>query len=499
MDSAEYRRAAKATVDEIADYHDSVASRRVIPDVKPGYLRLRLPASPPEEPEPWEAISADVQAHIMPGITHWASPRFMAFFPSGNSFPSALAEMWSTALTGANFNWICNPAVTELEALMLDWLALAFGLPECFLSTGSTHGGGVIHSTASEAIVTVMAAARDAFVAARTAHLSDAHAKEEHHWLLRSRLVALGSSGTHSSTKKAAQILGVRYLDIPVDAATGFALTGPALAATLADLAARGLEPFFLTATMGTTDVCAVDDFAAIATVLAPRRSSPSKLWVHVDAAYAGSALLLPKHKPTAALFSAFDSVNVNPHKWLLVNNDCSTLWLRSRHPLVSAMSVSAPYLVNSFSDASVMPDYRDWQIPLGRRFRALKLWFVLRSFGLRRLRAHIQHGIDLATRFEASLCQRPDVFRVVTRAAFGLVCFCLVRPSLIEANDATRRLYDEVNAQGAFFLTSTLLNDEFVVRVQTGVAAVQEEHIDALFAVLLDTATRLLPPLSQE
>ncbi|PHH69295.1 hypothetical protein CDD82_7856 [Ophiocordyceps australis] len=429
--------------------------------------------------------------------------------------------MWATAVTGANFSWACNPPVTELEVLVLDWLARALGLPACFESTGAERGGGVIVSTASEAIVSVMAAARDAFVAGKTAHLLGED-KEREEWRLRSRLVALGSSGTHSSTAKAARILGLRYHAIPVGPDSGFALTAPAVAAALADLAARGLEPFYLTLTMGTTDVCAVDAFAPIAALLAPRPN----LWVHVDAAYAGSALLLDAVKPLAASFAAFHSVTVNPHKWLLVNNDCSALWLRDRRPLVSTMSVSAPYLLSSASpDHDLVPDFRDWHIPLGRRFRALKLWFVLRSYGTAGLASHVQAGIDRARLLESKLRLRPDLFALVTPAAFGLLTFALVvvRPPSSSssscqdddaanndaanndaadndaatndaANRLTRRLYDAINATRAWFLTSTLLNGRFVIRVQTATAAVRQEHIDALYNDFVDAAVKLLP-----
>ncbi|RCI08357.1 hypothetical protein L249_8962 [Ophiocordyceps polyrhachis-furcata BCC 54312] len=372
MNTDEYRRVAKAAVDDIADYLDSVPHRPVVAAVQPNYLAPLLPKSAPLEPEPLETIVADVREKIMPGITQWSSPRFMAFFPCSTSTPAAVAEMWSGAFNGAHFNWICSPAVTELEVVVLDWTARLLGLPSCFLSDGPTNGGGVIVSTASEAIVTVMAAARDRFLAARAAAAAD---DEEKHWRLRSRLVALGSTGAHSSTAKAAQVLGVRYAAVPVTEADAFAMQGPTLARELQRLKGAGLEPFFLTATLGSTDVCAVDDMAAIAAVLAP-----TDIWVHVDAAYAGAALVLDENKPLVAPTASFDSFNFNPHKWLLTTFDCSTLWVRDRAPLVSAMSVEPAYLRNRLSDAGAVVDFRHWQIPLGRRFRSLKLWFVLQG-----------------------------------------------------------------------------------------------------------------------
>lgn len=242
--------------------------------VTPGYLRELLPDAAPHEPESFAAIRDDVQSKIMPGLTHWQNPRFMAFFPCTNSFEANIAEMYSNAFNGAHFNWICSPAVTELETIVLDWLAKALALPECYLSGGSTGGGGVLHGSASEAILTVMVAARDKYIHEATAHLPEGDDKEEELWRLRSKLVALGSGGTHSSTKKAAQVIGVRFASIGVEEQNGYALTGEALGAKIDELKQKGLHPFYLTATMGTTDVGAVDDFAGIADALKQRRSS---------------------------------------------------------------------------------------------------------------------------------------------------------------------------------------------------------------------------------
>ncbi|UNI21981.1 hypothetical protein JDV02_007916 [Purpureocillium takamizusanense] len=493
MDVNEFRQAAKQAVDQIADYHESVSSRPVVSNVQPGYLRPLLPAEAPLDPEPFADIAADIESKIMPGITHWSSPGFMAFFPCSSSYPAAIAEMWSNAFNGAHFNWICSPAATELETVTLDWLAQALALPSCFLSGGETHGGGVIHGSASEAILTVMVAARDKYLAARTAHLPDGEEKEEETWRLRSRLVALGSAGAHSSTKKAAQVLGVRFATVPVDEEHGFALQGPALAHSLDELAAKGLEPFYLTTTLGTTDVCAVDDFAGIATALAPRAGTAAEVWVHVDAAYAGSALLLEENKPLTQPMAEFHSFNFNPHKWMLTTFDCSAVWVRSRAHLISALSIKPPYLRNQFSDGDLVTDYRDWQIPLGRRFRSLKLWVVLRSYGLRGLQAHIRKGVGLCESLETKLRQRPDLFTIYTPARFALLTVRLAGDDAEQVNRRTEALYEQINAAGQFYLTSTVINGKFAIRVCTGVATVQQEHIQKLFEVLVEGTEKLI------
>jgi aromatic-L-amino-acid decarboxylase len=412
----------------------------------------------------------------------------MAFFPCSSSFPSAIAEMYSNTYTGAHFNWICSPAVTELETIVMDWLAQALGLPECFLSGGPTHGGGVLHGSASEAILTVMVAARDKYLNEATAHLPEGEEKEEETWRLRSKLVALGSDGTHSSTKKAAQILGVRFATVPVSEENGFAMTGDALAKKLDELKAKGLEPFYLTATLGTTDVCAVDDFPGIARTLAPRAGKPGEIWVHVDAAYAGTALLLDENKPIAKPFAEFHSFNVNPHKWMLTTFDCSAVWVRGRKHLINALSIKPHYLRNQYSDNELVTDYRDWQIPLGRRFRSLKLWFVLRSYGIRGLQAHIQSGITLGESLETKLVSRPDLFTIFTKAHFGLVTFRVSAESEEKINTRTSKLYEAINASGQFYLTSTVVNGHFAIRVCTGVQTVREETIQKLFDFLIET-----------
>ncbi|KAJ4193493.1 hypothetical protein FALCPG4_014042 [Fusarium falciforme] len=490
MDAQEFRQVAKAAIDEIVDWDENVASHRVVSDVKPGYLRPLLPSAPPQDPEPWSDIHHDIETKIFPGITHWASPRFMAFFPCSSSYPAALAELYSNAFNGAHFNWICSPAVTELETVVMDWLAQALGLPECFLSGGSTHGGGVIHGSASEAILTNMVAAREKYLAAVTAHLpDDTDEKEEALWEFRSKLVAVGSSGTHSSTKKAAQILGVRFATVPVFEEDGFSMTRVALETTISDLRALGLHPFYITTTLGSTDVCAVDDFEAVVEALKPTFDTPNEIWVHVDAAYAGTALLLDENKHLAKTFSSFHSFSFNPHKWMLTTFDCSAVWVRRRAWFIQALSIKPPYLRNQFSDDELVTDYRDWQIPLGRRFRSLKLWFVLRSFGVKGLQAHVRHGIELGESLQAKIESRPDLFTVFTKARFGLVTLRVNGSTEEEINERTEAVYEKINADGEFFLTATVINRKFAIRVCTGVAKVEEEHVQRVFEVLVEQA----------
>lgn len=478
----------------------------------------------------------------MPGLTHWQSPNFLAFFPCPASYPSLLGELYSAAFTGACFNWICSPAVTELETIVLDWLAQALGLPATYLSTGPTRGGGVIQSTASEAVLTMMVAARDRYLRETLpAGALDEGASDELEELAlrkRGRLVALGSAACHSSTKKAAKILGVRYAAVPAGADTGFAMTGPALRATLASCRAKGWEPFFLTVALGTTDTCAVDDMAAVGDVLAehaadfpvsstadvpppaldadkedeeeaklareqaatPLVRKKGEVWVHVDAAYAGAALVTPEARRSTGSprhLRAFHSFNVNMHKWLLTNFDASCVFVADRRPLEDAMSSDLHVYRNAYSDGGFVTDYRNWQIPLGRRFRALKVWFVLRSFGVRGLREYVRAGVANGEKFASWVGGRPDLFEVVTGPVFALTVIRLGGEKLggdeARRDRLTRRLCEDINATGRVWVTGTVLDGRFAIRVMTANKMTEERHVRAAWELIEKTAERLV------
>ncbi|KAI0132304.1 pyridoxal phosphate-dependent transferase [Xylariales sp. AK1849] len=497
MDSEQFREAAISSIDEIVRYYDNIEQRPVVSTVEPGYLRKLLPDHAPEDGEPWAAIQEDVESKIVPGLTHWQSPNFLAWFPCSSSFPAMLGEMYSTAFTGAAFNWVCSPAVTELETIVLDWLAKAFALPECYLSSGSTHGGGVIHGTASEAIATIMVAARDKYLREATRHLSGDE-QEDAIALKRSRLVALGSAATHSATKKAAMITGVRFRAVPVHAKDGYRLTGEGLRATVEQLRARGLEPFYLTATLGTTDTCSIDDFESIASVLAELAPpGPGEVWVHVDAAYAGVALLCPEYQHLAAQLPKFHSFNTNLHKWLLTNFDCSVLYVRQRSWLIEALSVTLAILRNDYTDSGLVTDYRDWQIPFGRRFRSLKVWFVIRTYGIKGLQAHIRKHVGLGEKFAELLKTRRDLFDIVTAPSFALTVFKVKgggdAATLEEQNAVTQRLYEAVNAGGKMFLSSTVVGGVFAIRHCPATTFVEEVHVKKHFEILVEAAEKVM------
>lgn len=300
------------------------------PTISPGYLRPLLPASAPQDPEPPSDLLADIKSKIMPGLTHWQSPNFMAFFPSQTTFPSILAEIYSAAFNAPAFNWLCSPACTELETVVLDWMAEVVGLPHVFRSDGPTGGGGVIQGSASEAIIVCMAAAREARVRAvlekegLTEQADESPERrlrrEDRAAEARGKMVTLASEMAHSLAQKAANILGVRFRAVPAGSAAGFVMTAAAVREKIAECESQGLDVIFVTATLGTTATCAVDDLQGLAEI---KKERPD-MWVHVDAAYAGTALCCEETREVAQsrFLGEFDSFDFNMHKWMLVNFD---------------------------------------------------------------------------------------------------------------------------------------------------------------------------------
>ncbi|KAK0332870.1 hypothetical protein LTR94_023183 [Friedmanniomyces endolithicus] len=509
--------AAGSVVNDIERYYTSLPSRPVLPSILPGYLQKLLPSAPPTHGEPWADIESDIERTIMPGITHWQSPKYMAFFAASSTYPGILGEMWSAALTSANFNWICSPAVTELETIVLDWLAQILALPDLFLSKG--EGGGVIQGSASEAVVTVMVAARERHLERKG--VTDSDEIEDQSCELRGNLVAFASAEAHSSTKKGAIIAGTRFRSIPVHRSNGYALTGKQVRAKIEELQARGLHPYYLGVTLGTTNTCAVDDFESIAEVA---KDYPD-IWIHCDAAYTGSALVLPEYQYLSKQMTLVDSFNMNMHKWLLTNFDASCLYVRKRKHLTDALSITPTYLKNQFTDSGLVTDYRDWQIPLGRRFRSLKIWFVLRTWGVEGLKRHIRHHLKLADLFVELVKSRSDIFRLLTPPKFALTVLTIKprdgkplelaevikgdpRPfqdqqipidpetddqELQKANDITKEVYTKLDETKEFFLTASVVGGVYTIRVVAVNPLAEEKYIRRVFELLVEITERVL------
>lgn len=457
MSSEDFRRAGHAMIDWIADYLDrDVARYPVRSQVEPGWLRPQLPASAPESGESWEAIWTDFETKILPGVTHWQSPHFYAYFPANVSYPAILGELLSAGLGVNGMLWATSPAATELETHVLDWLVDAMDLPPHF------KGGGVIQDTASSASLCALLCAREqvtGYVGVRDGTGGGAP------------LRAYVSEHAHSSIEKAAMILGIgssNVIAIPGDET--HAMRPGALRKAIEQDLRQGLRPCFVCATIGTTSSLAMDPVDAIGKVCREH-----DLWLHVDAAMAGTALICPEFRAMADGLSYADSYCFNPHKWMFTNFDCDAFYVCDPSRLIRAMSIMPEYLKTADADGVI--NYRDWHIPLGRRFRALKLWFVLRSFGIEGIRARIREHVALAREF-ASWIDADDRFERCAPCDLNLVCF-----RMVGSDDENRRLMSSLNDAGQMYLTHTILDGRFVLRLCIGQTTTTRQHVQQAWA----------------
>lgn len=471
---AELRERGHRTVDWIVDYLARIESVPVLSQVAPGEVRSRLPEHPPEHGEPYEAVLADLDAIVVPGLTHWQSPNFFAYFPANASGPAILGELLAAGFGVQGMLWATSPAATELETHLLDWLVELLDLPSAFRSTAS--GGGVIQDTASSATLCALLAARE-----RTTG-GDSNRRG-----VRRPLVAYASREAHSSVEKAVRIAGLgdeNLRRLPVDA--DFAVEPAALATAIAEDRCAGREPCFAVATVGTTSTMAVDPLAPLGEIC--RRHG---LWLHVDAAMAGAAAICPEHRGLLAGLELADSFCFNPHKWLLTNFDCDAFWVADRAALLAALSILPEYLRNQATTSGAVIDYRDWQVPLGRRFRALKLWLVLRHYGAEGLRAHIRRGVAWAQEFASWVAADAD-FELACTPRLSLVCF-----RHRSGDEGSARLLERVNRSGALYLSHTKVDGRFALRLAVGAPATERRHLVAAWRALRKEAADLAPPSS--
>jgi aromatic-L-amino-acid decarboxylase len=440
MSPEEFRHHAHTLVDWMADYLRDVGERRIVPEIEPGAVRRSLPPTPPAAGEPFERIAADFRTLILPGMTHWNHPGWFAYFPANHSPPSILAEMLTATLGAQCMSWQTSPAATELEQVVMEWLRDMLGLPGDFT--------GVIQDTASTATLVALLTARERVGGDP------------------GRLTVYASTEAHSSVPKGVKLAGIgveRLRTIPVDAA--FAMRPDLLERAVAADRAAGLVPACVVATAGTTSSTAMDPLPAIGAIC--RRHG---VWLHVDAAYAGAAAILPERRALFDGIELADSFVFNPHKWLLTNFDCSAYFVRDVPALLQTFAASAAYLQTAHDPEVV--NFRDWGIQLGRRFRALKLWFVIRSYGVDGLRAMLRRHIALAGEFRGWV-EREAGFVVAAPSPFGLVCFRheppaagLDGPTLDAWN---RDLLRRVNVAGDVYLTHAELGGRYTLRLAVG------------------------------
>jgi len=456
------RHHGRRTIDWVADYLSSLESYPVLAKTVPGEIAALLPRSAPEEPEPFEALLADLDRIVLPGTTHWQSPGFFGFFPASASPPAILGELVAAGLAVNGMVWATSPACTEIETVVLDWLVELLGLPVRFRS--QSQGGGVIQDSASSATLCALLAARERAMRGNAA-LAD--------------LCVYTSVEAHSSVQKGARVAGFSPAHTRLVAADEtFAMDPAALESAVRTDREAGLVPCCVVATAGTTSSMGFDPIRAIGELCRAEQA-----WLHVDAAMAGSAAVCPELRSQHDGLELADSYAFNPHKWLLTNFDCDCFYVADRASLIDALSITPEYLRNDASESGAVIDYRDWQVPLGRRFRALKLWFVLRSYGGEGLRRHVREHVRLADWFTGLVAADPR-FELCAPPALNLTCF-----RHVGGDEVSERLLSDLNATGRVFLSHTKLAGRYVIRCCIGGTWTAERHVEMLWRLIDELA----------
>ncbi|CAL4979157.1 unnamed protein product [Urochloa decumbens] len=476
------------SVDFIYDYYKSVESMPVLPSVEPGYLSRLLQSAPPSAAAPFDIAMKEIRDAVVPGMTHWASPNFFAFFPATNSAAAIAGELIASAMNTVGFTWQANPAATEMEVLALDWLAQLLRLPKNFMMNRTTAGargtgGGVILGTTSEAMLVTLVAARDA--ALRRMGSNGVAGIN--------RLTVYAADQTHSTFFKACRLAGFdpsNIRSIPTWADTDYGLDPTRLLEVMQADVDAGLVPTYICATVGTTSSNAVDPVGAVADVAALFSA-----WVHVDAAYAGSACICPEFRHHLDGVERVDSISMSPHKWLMTCLDCTCLWVRDAHRLTDSLETNPEYLKNDVTDSGAVTDLKDMQVGVGRRFRGLKLWMVMRTYGATKLQEHIRSDVAMAKMFEESV-RADNRFEVVVPRNFALVCF-RIRPHdgmTEEAAEAVNReLMERLNRTGKAYLAHTVIGGKFVLRFAVGSSLQEERHVRSAWDLITKKTTEIM------
>jgi len=472
INADEFREHAHRFVDWMADYLENTDKPPVKSKVNPGDIYEKIPDKPPFKSEAIDKMFRDFKELILPGITHWQSPNFFGYFPANTSYPSLLAEMLTATLGAQCMVWETSPAAAELEEKVMNWLKQMIGLPDSF--------EGVIQDTASTATLTALLTARE--------KLTKFHINEQ--GFSHNKFRVYCSTETHSSIEKAVKIAGMgRSNLVKVNVDDNFRMDPKYLKEAIEEDLKNDLIPVCIIATLGTTGSTAIDPLKKIAEI-----SSEYNIWLHVDAAFAGTALILDEYKWMIRGIKNADSFVFNPHKWMFTNFDCSAYFVKDKKSLIKTFEINPEYLKTKTQ--GLVNDYRDWGIQLGRRFRALKLWFVIRNFGVDGLKNKIRYHIDLAKKFEIKVIESND-FEIITPASLNLICF-RYRPQNVNdnktLNDLNEKLLYNVNTSGKIFITHTKLNGIYTLRMVIGQTNVTEEHVNNAWEVIQTEALKLIP-----
>lgn len=472
MDIDEFRKHGHQLIDWMADYMDTVEKLPVRSKVKPGEISNRLKKKPPTNGEPMENIIDDFKTTILPGITHWQHPRFFAYFPANSSPPSVLAEMLTATLGAQCMLWQTSPAATEMETRMMQWLASMIDLPKKF--------SGVIQDSASSATLCALLTARERATSWKTNELG--------FMTVGKKLIVYTSEEAHSSTEKGAKIAGfgkdnIRF--IPTD--NKFSMCANTLRKEIQSDLDKGFVPACVVASIGTTGVGAVDPIKKIATLC-----KEFDIFLHIDAAWAGAAMILPEHRSMADGMELADSIVINPHKWLLTNFDCSAHFVKDPNALTSTLSILPEYLKSKESEDII--DYRDWSIPLGRRFRALKLWFVIRYYGVGGLQKMIRKHIEFASQVEEWIKDSKN-FELVAPRSLSLLNFRLLPKQSDKVLDIDRlnlKLLNDLNDSGTTYFTQNRVRGHFVIRWSIGQTNTELTHVKDAWRQIQQTASSI-------
>jgi aromatic-L-amino-acid decarboxylase len=470
LNITEFRKKAHLLIDWMADYLENVEHYPVKSQVQPREIYEQIPNVIPNNGENFETIWQDFQDIILKGITHWQSPNFYAYFPANSSYESVLAEMLTATLGSQCMVWETSPAAAELEEKMMNWLKKACGLPEDW--------DGVIQDTASSATLCALLSARE--------QISDFQINQkgfagfEH-------LRVYASEQTHSSIEKSVKIAGFgkeNLVYIPTN--TDFSINTEALALAIEKDIEAGKKPLCVVATIGTTSSTAFDNIEKIAQI-----TQKHHIWLHIDAAYAGTAMLLPEYRYMIRGIEQADSYVFNPHKWMFVNFDCTAYFVKSKETLIRTFEILPEYLKTK--NDSQVNNYRDWGIPLGRRFRALKLWFVMRSYGLRGLQKKLREHIQLAQDLKRKIAQTPH-FEILAPTPLNLICFRYKPEGKTEEelNLINEKLLQSINATGKAYLSHTKLNGKYTLRIVVGQTYILQKHLDNTWELIQEKAKEL-------
>ncbi|KAH8832892.1 pyridoxal phosphate-dependent transferase [Flagelloscypha sp. PMI_526] len=471
MDIEEFRKHGYQAIDRICEFLYAREKMPVVPDVQPGWLKSLIPSSPPEKGEDFQDIADDFQQLIIPGMTHWQHPQFFGYFPTANSLPAILGDLYSASVANPGFSWFASPASTELEGIVMDWIAQLLGLSTGFMNSSGV-GGGCLQTTASDSALVAIVAARSRY-------------QRAHPGIKMEDMVIYVTTQTHSLGLKAGMVLGLSVRALPVKEEDKFSLRANTLRACLAEDLASGKHPFVLIATIGTTSSGAMDNLPEIREVCL---ENPD-LWIHIDAAWAGSALACPEYRDQMYLSTMNEiatSFCFNPHKWGLVNFDASTLFVKDRKDLTEALDITIPILRTAQKDAGMVVDYKDWQFALGRKFRALKVWFVLRNYGVEGWRAHIRQFVDLGRYFTERISKEP-LFAIVTPPSMGLTVFRIEpkKGTVASENTLNKLFHDRLLRRKDIFLSTTSINGLTCIRFVICSEFTTKAHVDAALGII--------------